>query len=541
MEIDYDLLVIGGGVNGAGIARDAQGRGMKVLLVEAGDLAGATSSASTKLIHGGLRYLEYYEFHLVREALREREVLLGIAPHIIWPLDFCLPYVPSIRPAWLIRIGLFLYDHLGPMKKLKRSGGLDLTEHAYGIPLKATVKKGFRYADCWVQDSRLTVLNALDAAELGAHILTRTACTNLKVENGVWRAELRDAENGETTQVTAAMVVNAAGPWVHDVLQGNRLVKEGVTHNIRLVKGSHIIVPKMFDGPQAYILQQPDKRIVFAIPYEEKFTLIGTTDVEYHGDPGYPSIDADETRYLCDCVNRFFKAGVSPQDVVHSYSGVRPLLEDGKGSASAVTRDYKLELDLDLGAPILSVFGGKITTYRHLAEEAVNSLVRHWGKATDNPLSLKAWTGTVALPGGDILEGDFQAFVAGEEKRYPWLSSDMIMRYARAYGTRMDRFLDGATSLESLGQHFGNGLYEAEVDYLIKYEWARTVDDILWRRSKMKLHVAPATVARLEDFLSRHSGLPSGPGRWQTLTSQTEIKGPLMHPLPGGPIREEDE
>lgn len=501
MTSDYDLLIIGGGVNGAGIARDAAGRGMSVLLVEAGDLAGATSSASTKLIHGGLRYLEYFEFHLVREALKEREVLLGMAPHIIWPLDFVLPHAGGVRPAWMIRVGLYLYDHLGPLKKLKPSIAVNLRNHVFGTPLKDSYKKGFRYSDCWVQDSRLVTLNALDAAELGAHIVTRTSCTGLKVENGIWHAELRDAQSGEVINRTASMVVNAAGPWVHKILEGNALVRSGHTHNVRLVKGSHIIVPRMFGGDQAYILQQPDRRIVFAIPYEEKFTLIGTTDVEYDGDPAKPVISDTEKSYLCDAVNRYFKVNVTPADIIHSYSGVRPLVDDGKGRASEVTRDYILELEQSFGAPILSVFGGKITTYRRLAEDVVNKLVPYWARSNENPASQLPWTDTVPLPGGDMLNGDFDEFLKDQMNRYDWLPPDLLLRYARAYGTRMDRLLDGAYDINSLGRHFGDGVYLAEIEYLRKFEWAKTAEDILWRRSKLLLHISDSTRRSIELYI----------------------------------------
>lgn len=502
METDYDLLIIGGGINGAGIARDAAGRGMSVLLVEAQDLAGATSSASTKLIHGGLRYLEHFEFRLVREALQERELLLKLAPHIIWPLDFVLPHVPGIRPAWMVRLGLYLYDHLGGLKNLQASAPVRLRAHHYGAPLKEIYKTGFRYADCWVQDSRLVILNAIDADELGAHILTRTACTGLRVHDGVWHAELRGSDSGETAVKTASMVVNAAGPWVHAVLEGNNLTVPKKTPKVRLVKGSHIVVPRLFEGVQAYILQQPDKRIVFAIPYEGRFTLIGTTDVDYHEDPARPQIDSAEKIYLCDAINRYFRTAVSPADIVHSYSGVRPLLDDGRGRASAVTRDYHLELEKSFGAPLLSVFGGKITTYRRLAQEAMGLLVPLWINAEANPGSAQDWTDSVPLPGGDILEGDFDGFLMEQEIRYDWLPPALVYRYARAYGTRMDRMLEGAQGLESLGRHFGDRVYEAELDYLKRKEWAKTAEDILWRRSKLALHISHTTIENIRRFMS---------------------------------------
>ncbi|MBI2235016.1 MAG: glycerol-3-phosphate dehydrogenase [Micavibrio aeruginosavorus] len=503
MNTDYDLIIIGGGINGAGIARDAAGRGMSVLLAEAQDLAGATSSASTKLIHGGLRYLEYFEFRLVQESLKEREVLLRLAPHIIWPLDFVLPQARGMRPAWMIRAGLYLYDHLGGLERLKKSGPLDLWAHDYGRPLQDKYKKGFRYSDCWVQDSRLVALNALDAAELGAHILTRTACTGLRVENGVWHVELRDSENGDTETKTAAMVVNAAGPWVRQVLDGNNLAVAKRTPHVRLVKGSHIILPRLFDGDQAYILQQPDRRVVFAIPYEGHFTLIGTTESDYASDPAKPVISMEEKIYLCDAINRYFKTGIDPGQVVHSYSGVRPLIDDGRGRASAVTRDYHLEMELSFGAPLLSVFGGKITTYRRLAEEAVGRLLPLWTRVNENPGSQLGWTDTVPLPGGDILNGDFDSFVQEQVDRYHWLSENVVRRYARAYGTRMDRLLSGARGTQSLGRSFGDGIYEAELDYLKRHEWARTAEDILWRRSRLGLHISHTTIENVRDFMGK--------------------------------------
>ncbi len=481
----YDLCVIGGGINGAGIARDAAGRGLKTLLVEAEDLAGATSSASTKLIHGGLRYLEYYEFKLVHEALKERSTLLGLAPHIIWPLNFVLPHEPHLRPAWMIRLGLFLYDHLAGHNGLPGSRGVDLRASPYGAPFNDSLTKGFSYADCWVDDARLVALNAVDAKERGAHVMTRTACQSLRADADRWTIGLQQKHGGAST-VTARMLVNAAGPWVRQILDKCGLAQPG-TPQVRLVKGSHIVVMKLFEGDQAYILQQPDRRIVFAIPYEKNFTLVGTTDEEYTGDPRQASISPEETNYLCDAVNRSFRARIRPADVVWSYSGVRPLLDDGEGSASAVTRDYRLVLDHIGGLPLLSVFGGKITTYRHLAEDAVNRL--HPGGG---------WTSTIPLPGGDIPDGDFGKFVTSQTRRYPWLPGHLVYRYARAYGTRMDRIIRRRTHIGELGKHYGGCLYEAEVNYLIRNEFARTAKDILWRRSKLGLHLNPEAVMALE-------------------------------------------
>ncbi len=469
---DYDLCIIGGGINGAGIARDAAGRGLSVLLVEKGDLAGATSSASTKLIHGGLRYLEHFEFGLVRDSLKEREVLLNIAPHIIHPMEFILPHEPHLRPAWLIRLGLFLYDHLGGRKKLPGSKGVNLKNSA----LNEKYTKGFSYADCQVDDSRLVILNAIDAAEKGATILTQTECTKISPDEKGWTIHLKNEQPR-----TARMIVNAAGPWVKTVLNNSDIGED--TPGIRLVKGSHIIVPRFLEGEEAYILQQPDKRIIFAIPYEQDFTLIGTTDIEYTDDPSHPEIEQQETNYLCAAINRSFKHKIKPNDVVWSYSGVRPLLDDGDESASSVTRDYKLILDKSHGPPLLSVFGGKITTYRHLAEEAVDQL-------TDK----KKWTERAPLPGGNIK--NFEDFIEDKTKQYSHLPESLIQRYARAYGTRMDKFIK-----KDMGENFGDDIFEAEIRYLIDHEWAQSSEDILWRRSKLGLHVTPETIQNLEEYL----------------------------------------
>jgi glycerol-3-phosphate dehydrogenase len=494
-----DLLIVGGGVNGAGIARDAAGRGLAVLLCERGDLASATSSASTKLIHGGLRYLEYYEFHLVRHALREREVLLRAAPHIIWPLRFVLPHSPEQRPAWLIRLGLFLYDHLGGRKLLPGSAAIDLRHHPAGAPLKAGWRKAFVYSDCWVQDARLVVLNALDAAEHGAEIRTRTEFVAGRPENGLWRVELKDLASGRRDGLAARALVNAAGPWVTEVLA--QRLGSNLTKRIRNVKGSHIVVPRLFDHPYPYIFQNPDKRIVFAIPYEERFTLIGTTDVDYPGDPAQAAITEAEVRYLCDSVNRYFERAVAPRDVVWSYAGVRPLFDDEAGSAAAATRDYVLELENGAGEPpLLNVYGGKITTFRLLAEQALARL------GTVLPVPGAAWTATAPLPGGDIAGADFAAFVAAQRGRYPWLPAALVYRYARNYGTRMADLIGAAQSLDDLGRCFGGDLYEAEVRYLTAREFAVTAEDILWRRSKLGLHLPSDTPVRLQRFLDESTG-----------------------------------
>jgi len=482
-----DLLVVGGGINGAAIARDAVGRGLTVLLVEKDDLAGHTSSASTKLIHGGLRYLEQYEFRLVRESLIERERLLRLAPHLIHPLIFVLPHANGTRPAWMIRLGLFLYDHLdghpGGRTSLPGSRGVSLDGTRWGSGLKPGIDRGFTYADCRVDDSRLVVLNAVDAAARGADIRTRTAFLSARPEGAVWRATLRDARG--TREVAARALVNAAGPWVGQVL--GEVANVAPEHPPRLVKGSHIIVPRLFEGDHAYILQNPDRRIVFAIPYEGAFTLVGTTDVPWKGDPAAPAIDAAETAYLCESMKRYFARRIGPGDVVSSYSGVRPLYDDGSARASEVTRDYVLRLGTGGRPQLLSVFGGKITTSRRLAEHALEKLAPFLPPMGD------PWTGRAPLPGGDLPGGDFRGFLADVRRRWPELPEATALRLARAYGTRIDRVIGG--------EDLGGGLGTREVDHLVDAEWARTADDILWRRTRLGLHVGPDTVARLTAYL----------------------------------------
>ncbi|WP_116139401.1 glycerol-3-phosphate dehydrogenase [Trinickia diaoshuihuensis] len=496
----YDLLVVGGGINGAGIARDAAGRGLSVLLVEQHDLASHTSSSSTKLIHGGLRYLEYKEFGLVRKALQERETLLRAAPHIMWPLRFVMPHMPNLRPAWLIRAGLFLYDHLARRELLAGSRGIDMRRHPAGAPLVDSITRGFVYSDGWVDDARLVVLNALDACERGATVLTRTKLLSAVRAGGEWHAQLQRAD-GSQINVRAGAIANAAGPWVGQLLHD--ALGRGAHHSVRLVKGSHIVTRRLFDHDHAYIFQNPDKRIIFAIPYEREFTLIGTTDVEYRGDPSVVAIDEDETRYLCESINRYFKKKITPADVCWTYSGVRPLLEEeGADNPSAVTRDYRLELDANPGeAPLLSVFGGKITTFRKLAEEAVDRL------ASVVPVAKGAWTARAPLPGGDIAHAKFEPFAAKFAGEHPWLPADVARRYARAYGTRARKVLGGATSLAELGREFAPGLFERELRYLRDVEWARDAHDVLWRRSKIGLHLKPGTkddVTRdIDDWFAR--------------------------------------
>jgi glycerol-3-phosphate dehydrogenase len=515
--VDCDVLIVGGGINGAGIARDAAGRGLSVMLCEKDDLAAHTSSASTKLIHGGLRYLEYYEFNLVRKALIEREVLLRSAPHIMWPLRFVMPHARGQRPALLIRAGLFLYDVLARRELLAGSAGIDLTTHPAGRPLKDEYARGFVYSDGWVDDARLVVLNAVAAREQGATILTRTACTAVRREPAVaggppahWHATLR-GQDGADRIVRAAVLVNAAGPWTAAFLEGAAAPAHGKT--LRLIKGSHIVVRRVFEHDHAYIFQHPDGRIVFAIPYEGDFTLIGTTDLDYTGDPGQVAIDSAEIAYLCELSSYYFKQPIVPGDVVWSYSGVRPLVEDAAADAKAVTRDYRFELDRDgdrAGAPLLSIFGGKITTFRKLAEEAVDLLA----PLLDNHRG--AWTAHACLPGGDLFGPTptaravlgFDQYVRDLQRQYDWLSAPLVHRYARAYGTRIHALLDGKTALPQMGEEVASGLFAAEVNYLRQQEWAVSARDILWRRSKLGLHLPANTEALLDAWLAVHP-LPS--------------------------------
>ena len=485
----YDLLIVGGGINGAGIARDAAGRGARVLLVEKDDLAAHTSSASTKLVHGGLRYLEHYEFRLVRESLIERERLLAIAPHIIWPLRFVLPHDTGLRPGWLLRLGLALYDHIGGRELLPPTRTVSLREAPHADTLEERLVKGFEYSDCWVEDARLVVLNCMDAKERGADIRTRTECTGLERGGDLWTATLHSGRGEEN--VTARAVVNAAGPWVDAVL-GRALPHED-NANLRLIKGSHLVFPRLFDGSHAYIFQNRDNRIVFAIPYERDFTLVGTTDVAFTGDPGEAAICEAEAAYICDAVNEYLRVDVAPEQAVWSYSGVRPLYDDKSADSSTVTRDYVFDLDEDGGAPILSIFGGKITTYRKLAEHALEKLGTFGGQS---------WTADTPLPGGDIDPARFDAFVAEQARRYPWLAETTVLRLARAYGTRMERVIGDATGVDALGEHFGGGLYEREMDYLVDEEFARTAEDVLWRRSKLGLHLSEAERARVAEWFA---------------------------------------
>ncbi len=495
-----DVLVVGGGINGAGIARDLAGRGLSVLLCEKDDLAAHTSSSSTKLIHGGLRYLEYYEFAMVRKSLAEREVLLKSAPHIMWPLRFVMPHDPGTRPVWMIRIGLFLYDHLARRELLAGSTTVDLRTHAAGQPLKPLFSKGFVYSDGWVDDARLVVLNAIDAREHGATVLTGWRCVDAQRSAAQWQVQL-ESTTGKRRSVTARALVNAAGPWAAQFLGEHAHLPQ--SKSLRLVKGSHIVVPKMFDHDHAYIFQNPDKRIIFAIPYERDFTLIGTTDVEHHGAVGQARIDAAETQYLCEQASRYFALPVRPEHVVWSYSGVRPLLDDESGDPSAVTRDYLLDLDT-AQAPLLSVWGGKITTFRKLAEEAADLLAAPLAHAKG------AWTHGAFLPGGDLSAwagpggvDQFDRFVSAVAKRYPQLSASVAHRLARGYGARLEKLLgDG----RELGEEVAPGLFEVELNYLCDQEWARSADDVLWRRTKLGLHYSAAQRAAVAAWCNAHWG-----------------------------------
>lgn len=508
----YDVLVVGGGINGVGIARDLAGRGWRVLLVEQHDLASHTSSASTKLIHGGLRYLEHRAFSLVRKALQEREVLLRSAPHIMRPLRFVMPHDPAMRPEWLIRAGLFLYDHLARREVLPGSCTVDLRCSELGTPLQPRFRKGFVYSDGWVDDARLVVLAAVDAAEQGAHVWTRQRCVRVQRGADQWEAHVLDECLGGLRVVRARMLVNATGPWAGRFLAttAQGVGSEKLTrHSLRLVKGSHIVVPRLFDHDHAYLFQNADGRIMFAIPYEEHFTLIGTTDVEVEGDPGAQAISQDEVSYLCEQASRYFNQALRPEDVRSSFAGVRPLLEDEASNASEVTRDYVLECD-DQAAPLMTVWGGKMTTFRKLAEEAADQIGHLLGEHRP------AWTRHASLPGGDLSpwigatqrpDLDLQAFVAMLQQRYPWMPLPCLQRMARAYGSRVFMILGPATKMEHLGQVIGGVLTEAELQYLTDCEWAKSAHDVLWRRSKLGLHLSAAQQKAVEAWFTNKNHL----------------------------------
>lgn len=489
----HDVLIIGGGINGCGIAMDAAGRGLKVLLCEQNDLASATSSRSSKLIHGGLRYLEFFQFRLVGKALAEREVLLRNAPHIIRPLRFRLPHQAHLRPAWMIRTGLFLYDHLARRKTLPGSRGV---RFAADSSLKPAIIRGFEYSDAWVDDARLVVLTARAAAQHGARILTHTACVSAQRQGDLWQVTLEDRRSGQRSQHLSRALVNAAGPWVAELLE--QVIDTRVRHPLRLVKGSHIVVPRLHEQQHAYILQNEDNRIVFVIPFEDDFSLIGTTDVDYQGDPAAVEISASETRYLLRIVNQHFNKQLRESDICWQFSGVRALADDHDGKAQSASRDYTLDIEQRAGqAPLLSVLGGKITTYRRLAEQATDQLC----ELLHSPG--RAWTADSVLPGGDFQ--DQPSLIADLHKLYPWLPADLVLRFARSYGTLTHELLDDCSSMEDMGRHFGADLYAREVRYLIQHEWALDAEDVLWRRSKLGLRIKAGNVGALQDFMDLRS------------------------------------
>lgn len=496
-----DLLIVGGGINGAGLARDAAGRGLSVVLCEQGDLGEGTSSRSGKYIHGGLRYLEYYEFRLVREALIEREALMRIAPHLIFPMRLVITHNRGLRPAWLLRIGLFLYDHLGGRETLPGTRAIDLRRDPVGAAIQPRYTKAFEYSDCWVDDARLVLGNALDAAERGARVLTRHPFSGAAREGGHWVARITDAASGAVRTVRARAIANAAGPWVEQALsrvQGVRSEKR-----VRMVKGSHIITRKFWDGPQAYVIQHTDRRILFINPYLDDLALIGTTDTPYQGDPAQVQADEAEIRYMCEAVNAYFRHQLTPDQVLTAYSGVRPLLEDEAANPSAVTRDYEFTLDGAPGEPVLlSVYGGKITTYRKLAEHGLEKL-RPWF-----PRMGPAWSGSRPLPGGDIEGADYDRFLAGLLQRYPGLPPALVRHHARLYGSRAPAVLGDARSVADLGRHFGGLCHERELAHLVDHEWARSAEDLLWRRTKHRLGMSEAEQAAVARWLAQR-GLPA--------------------------------
>ncbi|MEZ5838293.1 MAG: glycerol-3-phosphate dehydrogenase [Geminicoccaceae bacterium] len=493
-ETVYDLAVVGGGINGCGIARDAAGRGLSVFLCEKGDLAQATSSASTKLFHGGLRYLEHYEFRLVREALVERETLLRAMPHISWPLRFVLPHHAGLRPAWLLRLGLFIYDHLGGRRILPGTRSLDLTSDIAGKPLKDIYKRGFEYSDCWVQDSRLVVLNARDAAARGATIAVRTAMVTARREGGLWQVELEDALTGERRQIRARGLVNAGGPWVSEIIDDRLHLHAG--DRIRLVGGSHIVVRRIHDHDRAYIFQNADNRIIFAIPYEQDFTLIGTTDRDHEGDPGEVACSAQEAAYLCAAASEYFSKPLSTSDIVWRYAGVRPLYDDGAKSATSATRDYVLRVNDEGGkAPLLNIFGGKITTYRRLAESALAKLQPYF------PRMKAPWTAGVAMPGGDFPVDGVEDLKQQVRARYDFVDAAFADRLVRHFGTEAFDVLGTARRFEDLGRHFGFNLTEAEVRWMMQREWAWRAEDVVWRRTRLGLRLTKEEIENLDRWM----------------------------------------
>jgi glycerol-3-phosphate dehydrogenase len=505
LERIFDLAIIGGGVNGCGIARDAVGRGNSVFLCEMNDLASGTSSWSTKLVHGGLRYLEYYEFRLVREALIEREILWQIAPHIIRPLRFVLPHHDGLRPAWLLRLGLFLYDHIGGRHLLPPTRSVDLTRDEVGKPLiPGRYTRGFEYSDCFVDDARLVVLTARDAADRGAEIRTRSRAVEIRQADGIWQVTVEDASTSARRTIQTRVLVNAGGPWVEQVLASGAGVNAKA--KVRLVQGSHIVVRKLYEHDRAYMFQNSDGRIVFVIPYQDDFTLIGTTDRDYDGDPAKVKASTEEIEYLCASVREYLARPVKPEDVVWTYAGVRPLYDDGASEAKAATREYVLELDTPGGMPLLSIYGGKITTHRRLAEEVLEKLSPYLRSATprEDFKAREGWTAHSSLPGGDLDVSAIAALTAELVRNYPFLTPAHANRLAHAYGTRAAKLLGQAKSLADLGQSFGATLTESEVRYLMAVEWACTAEDIVWRRSKLGLRMSVSEIAAVDDWIATH-------------------------------------
>ncbi len=494
MEKEFDVFVIGGGINGVGIARDAAGRGYATCLVEMDDLASGTSSWSSKLIHGGLRYLEHYEFNLVRKALSEREVLLKSAPHIIWPMRFVLPHHKGLRPAWLLRLGLFLYDHIGARKLLPGTSTVNLSSSEVGKPLKDDFKKGFEYSDCWVNDARLVVLNATDARERGAEIKTRTQFVSAQRQGNHWKVQIKNLNTGESETCKARLLVNAAGPWVDDVMA------KGLGHNnpknVRLVQGSHIVVPKLHNHDRAYIFQNADNRIIFALPYEQDFTLIGTTDRDYEGEPRDVAITPEEIDYLCDAASEYFKKPVKKETIVWTYAGVRSLYDDGATAAQEATRDYILRIDGDEDQPkVINIFGGKITTYRRLAENMLRKVEKILGARKPS------WTADSHLSGGDFEVEAFDDLVLGITQKHDFIEQPLAWRYARAYGTLTWKLLENIKNQEDMGKDFGSSLYAVEVIYLMQNEWAQTAEDIVWRRTKLGIRMSDKEISTLDDWM----------------------------------------
>ncbi len=496
----YDIFVIGGGINGCGIARDAAGRGYSVCLAEMNDLGSGTSSWSTKLIHGGLRYLEHYEFRLVREALIEREVLLNMAPHIIWPMRFILPHHKGLRPAWLLRLGLFLYDNLGGRELLPATRTVNLKQDVTGEPLQNAFTKAFEYSDCWVDDARLVVLNAMDAKSKGAEVHTRTKVISAEKLKDHWEVTIQSQDTGEIRKVLSKLIVNAGGPWVDDILKAS--MGRNDAQNVRLVQGSHIVIRKKFEHSKAYFFQNSDERIFFAIPYEQDFTLVGTTDQDYDGEPSDVKITPQEIDYLCEGASEYFKEPVTKDDIVWTYSGVRPLYDDGASKAQEATRDYVLRTDgEDHGLKVINIFGGKITTYRRLAESMLEKIEGEIGSKG------APWTQDSVLPGGEFGYEGYDYLLANASSKYPFLKSTHVERIIRSYGLRAFEFLKEAASLADLGQDFGHGLSEAEVRYLMDNEWAQTADDVVWRRSKLGIRFSKEQMSDLETFMSENKKL----------------------------------